>query len=294
MFGYVLPLSDRLSEQAKAQYRAVYCGLCDCLRRRYGFRARFLVNYDMTFLYLLLRREESACGRCFCPLRPFCKKRCVRADAELEYAADLSVLLSYRKLCDARRDGRLATRLAASCGMLLYRRAFRRASALHPALDRLFAEQLDALAALEEAQCASLDRPADTFAVLLKACAGEVADPKRRRILEQLLYHVGRYLYLTDALEDLPKDIRSGSYNPLCRRFEPENAALRPEDKKQLLSTVDASISMAASALELLEPQPGDELLRNIIYYGLPAVLRGVSEQRFRKRRRHEKKEPIA
>ena len=94
MFGYVLPLSDRLSEQAKAQYRAVYCGLCDCLRRRYGFRARFLVNYDMTFLYLLLRREESACGRCFCPLRPFCKKRCVRADAELEYAADLSVLLS--------------------------------------------------------------------------------------------------------------------------------------------------------------------------------------------------------
>ena len=86
----------------------------------------------------------------------------------------------------------------------------------------------------------------------------------------------------------------SGSYNPLCCRFEPENAALRPEDKKQLLSTVDASISMAASALELLEPQPGDELLRNIIYYGLPAVLRGVSEQRFRKRRRHEKKEPIA
>ena len=244
-------MPDRLSEQAKAQYRAVYCGLCDCLRRRYGFRARFLVNYDMTFLYLLLRREESACGRCFCPLRPFCKKRCVRADAELEYAADLSVLLSYRKLCDARRDGRLATRLAASCGMLLYRRAFRRASALHPALER-------------------------------------------RRILEQLLYHVGRYLYLTDALEDLPKDIRSGSYNPLCCRFEPENAALRPEDKKQLLSTVDASISMAASALELVEPQPGDELLRNIIYYGLPAVLRGVSEQRFRKRRRHEKKESIA
>ena len=59
MFGYVLPLPDRLSEQARAQYRAVYCGLCDCLRRRYGFRARFLVNYDMTFLYLLLRRDAS-------------------------------------------------------------------------------------------------------------------------------------------------------------------------------------------------------------------------------------------
>ena len=57
-------------------------------------------------------------------------------------------------------------------------------------------------------------------------------------------------------MEDLPKDIRSGSYNPLCCRFAPEDAALRPEDKKQLLSTVDASISMAASALELLDPQP--------------------------------------
>lgn len=285
---------DRLSEPAKKQYRAVYCGLCDRLRKRYGFRARFLVNYDMTFLYLLLRQEPSACGKCVCPLRPLCRKPCVAQDAEMDYAADLSVLLSYRKLADARRDGSLAERLAASAGMLIYRRAFRRAAALHPALDRVFSEQLDALTALEAANCDSLDRTADTFAVLLGACAAEAPDPAQCRVLELLLYHVGRYLYLTDALEDLPKDLKAGRYNPLRYRFRLEGGALAPQDKQTLRSTIDVSISMAASAFELLDRRAGDELLRNMIYYGLPAVLCGVCEQRFRKRGRHKTKESFA
>ena len=51
MFGYVLPRRDRLSEEAQARYHAAYCGLCRALKLEYGFAARFLVNYDMTFLY---------------------------------------------------------------------------------------------------------------------------------------------------------------------------------------------------------------------------------------------------
>lgn len=57
MFGYVLPRRDRLSEEAQVRYHAAYCGLCRALKLEYGFAARFLVNYDMTFLYFLLREE---------------------------------------------------------------------------------------------------------------------------------------------------------------------------------------------------------------------------------------------
>ena len=75
MFGYVLPRRDKLSETDNARYRAAYCGLCRCLKQRYGFRARFLVNYDMTFLYFLLQKGEAKQPeRCHCPARPFCKK----------------------------------------------------------------------------------------------------------------------------------------------------------------------------------------------------------------------------
>lgn len=55
MFGYVLPVRSRLTEQEWADYRAAYCGLCHTMKRRYGFLAQFLLNYDFTFLALLLR-----------------------------------------------------------------------------------------------------------------------------------------------------------------------------------------------------------------------------------------------
>lgn len=281
MFGYVLPRRDKLPEEETAYYRAAYCGLCRALKKRYGFRARFLVNYDMTFLYLLLQgQEKKTAERCFCPARVVCKKDCLPCDEAMDYAADMSVLLSYWKLCDSERDGRFFKALAAKTAKLFYRRAYKKAAKLHPDSDRTFGEQLERLHELEEADCNSLDRPADAFAKLLGGCAEFFADETQRRAAEYLLYHVGRFVYLVDALEDLPKDEKAGTYNPI--RFRYPN--LTAEEKQQLLQTIDASIDMAASALELLEPNAADGLLKNIIYYGLPGVLRSVANGNFRKR----------
>lgn len=285
MFGYVLPRRDKLSETDNARYRAAYCGLCRCLKQRYGFRARFLVNYDMTFLYFLLQEGEAKQPeRCHCPARPFCKKDCLPSDGAMEYAADLSVLLSCWKLRDAKRDGGLFRRAAAGFCLRLYKKAFRKASFLREKENRVFAEQLERLSALEDQRCESIDRAADAFASLLKACAGYHTDETLRRMKELLLYHVGRFLYLTDALEDLPKDNKSGAYNPLRYRYALQDGKLTQTDKEQLLETVDASISMAASALELLPETADREILKNIVYYGLPAVLKCVADGSFRKR----------
>lgn len=285
MFGYVLPRKDKLSETENARYRAAYCGLCRDLKKRYGFRARFLVNYDMTFLYFLLQEGEAKPPeRCYCPARPFCKKDCLPADCAMDYAADLSVLLSCWKLRDAKRDDGFFKRRAAGLGLLLFRRPFRKAAAARQEENRVFAEQLARLSALEDRRCASLDRAADAFASLLKACAGYHSDESLRRMKELLLYHVGRFLYLTDALEDLPKDNKSGAYNPLRYRYVLQDGALTQEDKEQFTQTVDASISMAASALELLPETADREILNNIIYYGLPAVLKSVADGSFRKK----------
>lgn len=285
MFGYVLPRRDRLSAHSAARYRAAYCGLCRSLKLHYGFRARFLVNYDMTFLYFLLQegQPQPPC-RCLCPARPFCKRDCLPDDGVMRYAADLSVLLSWWKLCDAERDGRFFHRIAAKCAKRLYRGAYRKAAERLPEQDRVFAARLTALHALEDTHCAGLDRPADAFASLLSACADIVREEAVRRPMRLLLYHVGRFLYLADALEDLPKDLRSGSYNPLRYRYELQNGALTARDKAALLDTAEASIGMAASALELLPRTADHEIIHNIIYYGLPAVLHSVAEGTFRQK----------
>lgn len=288
MFGYVLPRKDKLSEEQQKRYRAAYCGLCRSLKLNYGFRARFLVNYDMTFLYFLLQgTEQKQPQRCLCPARPFCRKDCLPADERMNYAADLSVLLSYWKLLDARRDGGFFHAAAAQMGLWLYRKSYQKAVSRRKETDHVFGRELSRLQKLEEEKCSSIDRTADAFASLLKACAmaeGEAA----LRTQELLLYHVGRYLYLVDALEDLPEDIKKDRYNPLRYRYAPEGDSLSVEDKKQLIQTIDASISMAASAFELLPENADRELVENIIYYGLPAVLHSVAQGNFRKRGKQE------
>ena len=54
MFGYVRPSLPKLTEEDKRRFRAAYCGLCRALGERYGLPARFILNYDLTFLAVLL------------------------------------------------------------------------------------------------------------------------------------------------------------------------------------------------------------------------------------------------
>ncbi len=290
MFGYVLPCKGHLTEAEFTRYKSAYCGLCQGLKKGYGFLARFLVNYDMTFLYFLLEKDgKMTVEPCFCPAHPFCKRQCVRPVAVMDYVADLTVLLSYHKLQDAKADSRGLKKLGAVLALGLYRRSYKKACGERPAEDEIFRRELDRLRSYEEESCSSIDRVADPFATLLQACALWEREEKRRRILQTLLYHVGRFLYLADALEDLPKDLKEGTYNPLSLRYTLQEGSLSQEDLESLKDTMEASIDMTASALELLEPVEHGKILENIVYYGMPAVLQAVSKGTFRKRRsKHE------
>ncbi len=285
MFGYILPYRKKLSDQALAQYRADYCGLCRCLGKRYGFFARFLVSYDITFLYALLAaaRLEGPVKACYCPANPFCRKRCREEDETMAYAADVSVIVSVWKLRDERADGGFWRRWVAGLLLRGLRGAERAANRRLPEFSRCVERQMARLRALEQARCASADRAADTFGALLQGCAA--GDERTRRVLGQILYHVGRYLYLVDALDDLAKDVKTGNYNPLRYRYALSGGALRAEDKEEFLQSVDYSVGMAASALELLDCQSHRELLENIIYDGMPLVLKSVAAGLFRKNR---------
>ena len=107
MFGYVRPVRPELKCKDFDLYRATYCGLCRCLRRRFGLIAPMLLNFDFTFLALLLWQPEetfSPCrGRCHANL--LVKKPMCPDSPALELAADESVILAWWQLQDAARDG---------------------------------------------------------------------------------------------------------------------------------------------------------------------------------------------
>ena len=288
MFGYVRPFPDELKGKDLRLWREDYCGLCHCLGKRHGFLARFLLSYDMTFLYVLLGMDAQVekAQKCWCPAGAVCKKACRPADERMEYAADLTVLLSYWKLADEVEDGGFFRRLTARVLQQVFRRAYRRAAAALPEADALIALQLSQLRKLEEAQSDSLDATADAFAVILRSFASAWADPVSRRVGEQLLYHIGRYVYLVDALDDLEKDQKRGVYNPIISRFGLAEGALPEAERAYLLQILDASVSQAGAAFELMAHGKRSAVIENIIYYGLPAVLKAVSLGQYRRRKR--------
>lgn len=112
----------------------------------------------------------------------------------------------------------------------------------------------------------------------------------RRRVLEQLLYHLGRWIYLVDAADDLKKDVKSGSYNPLVYRFHAEGGTLTAEDRAALAATLDSSVRAMAAAFELADFGPWRAIIESVVYEGLYAVGAAVLNGTFHKGRRRKQR----
>lgn len=272
MFGYVRPLRDELKCRDFDLYRAVYCGLCAAMRRRYGWLAPMFLNYDFTFLALLLAPPEEAFSPCRgrCHANPLRKKTMYQPTPALDTAADESVVLTWWQLRDRARDDRGWKGWTARALARLLRPSYRRAASRRPDFDRTVEEQLRRQDELEAERCPSLDRAADTFAELLRAAAPSGGEESRDRAMEQLLYHLGRWIYLLDAQDDLEEDRAAGRYNPVAARFGPEG------DPDAMARTLDHSRNLMYSAAQLADFGCRWPLIENILYLGLPLVQRAV------------------
>lgn len=270
MFGYVRPCRPELKCKDFDLYRATYCGLCRCLRRRYGWIAPMFLNFDFTFLALVLWEPEQSWTPCRgrCHANPLVKKPMCPDSPALELAADESMVLAWWKLRDSVKDDGFWKGLPARGLSWVMKGTYRKASACCPDFDRAVRDCLEELERLETERCASLDRTADTFARLLQSAAP--AEGERGRVLGQLLYHMGRWIYLADARDDLAEDQQAGRYNPVSARYGPEG------DDEALALTMDQSLGQMGAALQLGEFGCRTALLENMIYLGLPLVQKAV------------------
>lgn len=276
------PPLEALPQQEADRFRRAYCGLCHTLGRRYGPAARMILNYDFTYLAILLSDPEEAAP---------CRRRCVSspvrlrayqpATAALELAADESVILAYWQLRDGVEDHAWASGLKYRTGARLLESAYKRAAALRPEFDQAVCRQLQLLSALEQAKDPSMDRAADSFAVLLSSAAEELTDPVRKRIMEQILYHLGRWIYLIDGADDLKKDAESGNYNPVALRYGLTDGTWTPESRRDFATTLDHSIHQMAAAFELWDFGVWTPVLQSTFYGGLFQVGKAVLDGSF-------------
>lgn len=261
MFGYVIARKDTLSEEQLARYRGCYCGLCHALKEHYGSLHRLALNYDMTFLILVLSslyepEERQDAARCAVhPARPqpFWQNRFSA------YAADLTVALTWHKLRDDWLDD--GDRLKKGL-MDQLQGAYDKAKERLPRQCDLIERELAALLALEKAREAVPDRCAAAFGRLMAGLFVAQED-HWSPVLWDMGFFLGQFIYLQDAAVDLRKDARKGRYNPLLEL----HGQVRPlADFEPMLLMVAAQCAAAFDRLPLVQDVP---LLKNILYEGI-------------------------
>lgn len=262
MFGYVIARKDTLSEEQLARYRGCYCGLCHALKERYGGLHRLALNYDMTFLILVLsslyepeERQDSK----RCAVHP-AKPQAFWQNRFSAYAADLTVALTYHKLRDDWLDegDRLKKGL-----MDRLRGGYDKVKQQLPRQCALIEQELDALLALEKAGEAVPDKCAAAFGRLMAGLFVEQED-HWSPVLWDMGFFLGQFIYLQDAAVDLRKDAKKGRYNPLLLLHGGRERPLA--EFEPMLLMVAGQCAVAFDRLPLVQDAP---LLRNILYEGI-------------------------
>lgn len=278
MFGYITASVDKLTEDEKKRYGAVYCGLCRTLKQRHGQLSRLTLNYDMTLLILVLSslyepEEEQGQGRCM--MHPM-KQREFSLSAATEYAADLNLLLAWWNCMDDWEDEKKLTRLGYA---KMLSRQIKKLEAQYPRQAKAIQENLALLKQYEDGAEASPDRAAECFGDLM----GEMFVWKEQDYwagtLRQMGQGLGRFIYIMDACIDYPQDEKKNRPNPLRALGTGER---QREADDQLLSMLMAD---AVEAFELLPLEQDLSLMRNILYSGAWQRYNLAYEKRQRKKK---------
>lgn len=262
MFGYVVIDKPEIKFREFDEYRSYYCGLCRVLKEKYGIKGQITLNYDMTFLTLVLsglydNTEKKKYTRCIA--HPFTKQYCV-SNRFTEYAADMNILLTYYNCMDDWKDDRkISKKLLADT----LKGSGKKVAEKYPKKAEAIKKELDKLEEYEKADCSDLDLVAGCFGRIM-AELFVYQDDEWKEYLEKLGFYLGKYIYLLDAYVDYGKDIEKNKYNPLkaCKK-----------DDKLCISMLTMMMAECSKAYEMLPIIDHKDILDNIIYAGVWTVL---------------------
>lgn len=254
MFGYVTTNSKSLSESDKKRYGRIYCGVCHALTEHHGKAAKFTLNYDITFLALLLsliyeNEEIAKSGRCISS--PIKKKEYFFGDI-YSYCADMNIILSYYNLLDDVSDD---GSIGAKVGAKLLENSFTRAKTSHSEKAKRIEFSMEKLSELEKNGESNADTVADVFGDILGEIFSYGEYGKKLYLLGKAL---GKFIYILDACVDIHADLKKGRYNPLTFSLN--------TDYDMMLASLMADVE---AKLKEFPDLYSDTIVKNIIYSGI-------------------------
>ncbi len=282
MFGYIRPVKGELLVKDSEFYSSIYCGLCRHGGKNISHLTRWLLNYDFVLLALLRMSvsEESICiTKKRCPYN-FKKKNCACADESYSFVCSAFGLLTYEKLKDDIKDEKGFKRFCKIALKPVFTHIAKKSDKFDGLKD-IIESGLGATDKVEAEKCQSLDRAADGFAAMMKEIASYGLYGSKKRVAEDCGYHIGRFIYIADALDDIESDAKSGNYNPLLQKYGSVEKVLNNIDS--IKETLFDSLNAFSHSYALIAKQPltsTDRVIFNIIELGgRNAVLRIIERK---------------
>ncbi len=274
MFGYVTPYKMELKIKDYEMFKAYYCGLCISIKNNFSNLCRMTLNYDMTFLGILLDSLEYSNHKYVvtkCIAHPMKKRPKVIDNRALDYAGFCNVSLVYYKLLDDYNDDNSLSKKFIS----MYIKKFINKSKedLSPILVNI-EENIKKLSFLEKSEeIISIDELSDPFASLTAFIVSYYyKDENFYNELYDLGYNLGRWIYIIDAFDDLKEDIEKHKFNAINKAFNVENLPYEDliiKEGNRIEFNLIMSANSTSEALDKLPINKNKDLLFNILQLGL-------------------------
>lgn len=265
MLGYVRAYRPEMKFKDYDLYRGVYCSLCKAIGKRYGLIARLTLSYDFTFLAILRMavRENKICMRkSHCSFNPMKKcYDCSESSVDIAYTADVSMMTFYYKIKDNINDSRFFKKLLCKMLMPYANHIFKKAKRNNPVIAEKLGELMDEQARAEK-RGAGVDEAADASAKMLAEMVSTDIESSDDKALRWLGYYLGRWVYLIDAVDDCEDDIKTGSFNPLKKRYN------LPDFKEYCERMLSLTVGEAINNMNKLEIYRFYDIIDNILNYG--------------------------
>ena len=89
--------------------------------------------------------------------------------------------------------------------------------------------------------------------------------------LSKLLYNVGKFVYLADAIDDLDEDFKKKRYNPMLAAYGAysDRKSFIRENKSELTFLLASTVNRAIECFNRITFTGASDLLKNIVHKGL-------------------------
>lgn len=258
MFGYIRANLNDLSKEEQMRYRAAYCGLCRTLGEKHGVSAKLSLSYDLTFVTLLLSslyEPEEKTGYERCVIHP-CKKHPYFTNRYTEYAADMTIALTYFNSLDDWQDEK---NLSRKCYASVLASKYKCVKEKWPEQCRVIEREISNLNSVESKKTDNPDEAANCCGRFMEAVMVPKTD-NWEPYLRKIGFGLGKFIYIADAACDYYDDIKKKNYNPLVLTGE------TPKNIRPALTQILGGVSKAFETLPLIQDE---HLLKNILYSGL-------------------------